>query len=137
MGIGPQAMLALVPGGSVETSAPNVAVARWNLAAQMAEIVVWNGYFENPALVDISMVVECAAKASGDLHALALPGEMDIAGPFVAAAKGDVVEQGAFDIHFVAEVRDAIFALGSVGGGEDFNGVLSINRAVVGFYFGV
>mgnify|MGYP003961670045 FL=1 len=66
MGIGPQAMLALVPGGSVEASAPNVAVARWNLAAQMAEIVVWNGDFENPALVDISMVVECAVKASGD-----------------------------------------------------------------------
>ena len=66
MGIGPQAMLALVPGGSVEASAPNIAVARWNLAAEMAEIVVWNGDFENPALVDVSMIVECAVKASGD-----------------------------------------------------------------------
>ena len=92
MGIGPQAMLALVPGGSVEASAPNIAVARWDLATNMAKIVMWDGDFENPSPVDISMVVECTVKAGRYLHTFALPGEMDIAGPFVATAKGDIVE---------------------------------------------
>ena len=92
MSIRPHTKLALVPGSSVETSAPNIAVARWDLATNMAKIVMWDGDFENPSPVDISMVVECTVKAGRYLHTFALPGEMDIAGPFVATAEGDIVE---------------------------------------------
>ena len=132
--VGPQAELTPVAGVAVESGAPDIAVLRQDLLAEMAEIVVGYRDFENPAAVGVGVVVERAVVGGGDFHIFALPRELDIGRPLSTTAEGYVVEQGAFDVHFIAVIDTDI---GGVGSDEEFDGVFLENRSVVRRNLGV
>ena len=126
--VGPHAELPLVPLRAVQVEPPKVAVPGRNSAAQMPEVYQGNRYFKDPALVRIAVIIESAVVGRRDLHAFALPRRMDVFGPFRPAAKGDIIEQHAVDVHLVPEVGTDV-----VGGrrGENLYRIFLVDRTVV------
>ena len=79
--IGPESELTLVTGGAIERGSPYISFPWWNLTAQVAEVIVGDSDFEDPAPVGRRVFVEGTVKGRGDGYALALPGELNVGGP--------------------------------------------------------
>ena len=117
----PHAELPFVPLGAVQVQSPHVAGPWRNVPSQVPEVFHGDGHLQHPASVLVTVIIHRAVQCRLQLHAFALPLEVDILGADLTALESHVVEEGSVCVHLVAEISGDV---SGVWRGEDLDGVL-------------